>query len=374
MTPKSLGWVLVAASALVLVLPAASASAGPAGGYGPSAVFTMTNSPAGNAIVAFDRAPSGALAWAGNFSTGGLGTGASLADQGSLAVTSDHRWLLAVDAGSDQVSVLAIGQHRSTVSLQLTDVVASGGVLPVSLATFGPLVYVLNDGNATVPGNIAGFYLTPYGTLLPIPGSQQPLSSSGPTGAAEIAFDPIPGALVVTEKATNLLDVYLLGPGGRALPPVSFPSQGSTPYGFAVSPTGAVLVSEAASGSLSSYRIGFNGLVTAVSSSVPDFQTAPCWVVTADLGRVAFTTNAGSNSISAYGVGWQGTLVLDNEVAATTAATPTDLSVTADGAYLYVRDAGAGEIQGFLLGPGGSLTPVSSVGGLPAGAEGLVAL
>ena len=374
MKPRSIGWVLAAVSALVLVVPVAAASTGPNGGYGPTAVFTMTNSPSGNAIVAYARAPSGALTWVGNFSTGGTGTGASLADQGALAISADHRWLLAVDAGSNEISAFAIGEHHGSVWLQLTAVVGSGGVLPVSLTTFGSVVYVLNDGNATVPGNIAGFYLTPNGGLVPLPGSRQPLSGPGATGAAEIAFDANPGALVVTEKATNLLDVYLLSPWGTALPPLTYPSQGGTPYGFAVSPTGAILVSEAATGSLSSYRVGPSGGWTVVSSSVPDYQAAPCWVVTAERGTLAYTTNAGSDSISAYGVSWSGGLVLSSEVAATTGATPTDLAVTPDGSLLYVRDAGAGAIQGFWIGPGGALLPAGGVSGLPSSAEGLVAL
>ncbi len=365
---------IAALSALVLVGPVASASAHGNGSYGPAAVFTMTNSPSGNAIVAYARSPSGALSWSGNYSTGGAGTGASLASQGSLVVTEDERFLLAVDAGSSQVSVFAIAQDHGTVVLYRTAVVASGGVMPVSLTTFGSIVYVLNVGNATVAGNIFGFYLTSSGALVAIPGSSQPLSTPGATGAAEIAYDPYPGALVVTEKATNLLDVYLLGNGGRAQAPLTYPSQGGTPYGFAVSPSGAILVSEAATGSLSSYRLGYGGSWNVVSSSVPDFQTAPCWVVTAGWGRFAYTTNADSNSISTYGVSWQGALTLDTEVAATTASTPTDLAVTADGSLLYVRDAGAGEVQGYAIAPDGSLSWVATVGGLPGASEGLVAL
>jgi 6-phosphogluconolactonase len=374
MRPMSFGWVLAVVGAMALVLPVATASAGPGGGYGPSAVFTMTNAPTGNAVVAYDRAPTGALTWTGTFAAGGTGTGASLADQGALAVSNDHRWLLAVDAGSNQISVFAIGERHGSVWLQLTAVVGSGGVLPVSLTTFGPLVYVLNDGNATEPGNIAGFYLTAVGGLAPLPGSVQPLSGPAATGAAEISFDPVPGALVVTEKATNLIDVYLLGPGGRALPPSTHPSQGGTPYGFAVAPNGAILVSEASTGSLSSYRISPWEGWSVISSSVPDSQAAPCWVVTADHGTVAYTTNADSNTISAYGVSRSGSLVLSDEVAATTGATPTDLAVDSDGALLYVRDAGAGTIQAFWIGPGGSLLSAGSVGGLPSSAEGLIAL
>ena len=41
-------------------------------------VFTSSNSPAGNAILAYDRAADGSLTPAGSYPTGGLGTGAGL--------------------------------------------------------------------------------------------------------------------------------------------------------------------------------------------------------------------------------------------------------------------------------------------------------
>jgi 6-phosphogluconolactonase len=374
MTPRGIGLWAAALSVLVLVLPVASASGWTGGGHAGSAVFTMTNSPTGNEIVAYSASPSGTLSWVGNFSTGGTGTGASLADSGSLAVTSDHRWLLAVDAGSNQVSVFAIGQHGGMPWLRLTDVAGSGGVLPVSVTTFGSVVYVLNDGNASVAGNIAGFHLSPFGTLVQIRGSSEPLSTSGATGAAQIAFDPLGGVLVVTEKATNLLDVYAVGPDGRAAPPTVHPSQGGTPYGFAVSPSGAIVVSEASTGSLSSYRAGPHGSWTVLSSAVPDFQVAPCWVAITDRGTFAYTTNADSDSISSYALGHGGQLTLQSEVAATTDAAPTDLAFSPGSSVLYVHDAGAQEIETFAVSSSGALTWVSTVGGLSASGEGLVAV
>ena len=39
------------------------------------AVYTMTNDPAGNAVLVFNRAEDGTLTAGGTFSTGGLGTG-----------------------------------------------------------------------------------------------------------------------------------------------------------------------------------------------------------------------------------------------------------------------------------------------------------
>src|SRR3954449_10233277 len=93
---------LVAASALA-VFATAPAAAG-AGSDTAGAVYTLTNSPAGNAVAAFDRAPDGSLTPAGTYATGGLGTGAGLGSANSIVVSRDGRYVLAVNAASDTVS------------------------------------------------------------------------------------------------------------------------------------------------------------------------------------------------------------------------------------------------------------------------------
>jgi 6-phosphogluconolactonase len=379
---------LTTAALLVLILPAlaqahsvsptASAFAvasTPAGGSSFSAAFTMTNNATHNSVVAYRIGVGGALIPAGSFRTGGQGTGSSLADQGSLALTADHRWLLAVDAGSNQISVFRVSPPGPyTPILGFSDRVWSGGVLPVSLAIHGSFVYVLNDGNSTVAGSIVGFYLTSTGWLLPLPGSHRPLSTSGATGAAQISFNPSGTVLAVTEKATSLIDTYTVGPRGYASKPVTTASNGSTPYGFAFTPTGHLVVSDAGPGALSSYAVSGSGAVSVVSGTVLDNQSAPCWVVVAEAGRFAYTSNAHSNSLSTYQVTSNGTIVLQTSIGATTGTGPTDLAVTtSSGKYLLVYDSGAGEIDEFSLGSGGALAKVASVYGLAATAEGLVA-
>ena len=371
---------LVPAAALLLLLVSASASAQaptaptlatPAGAGG--AVFTMSNAVTGNQVLAYEIGPGGALIPAGHFGTHGTGTGSSLADQGALALTSDHRYLLVVNAGDNTVTVFAV--HSPTSSqpiLSFVDRVASRGVEPVSLTVHDHFVYVLNAGNATVAGNIAGFLLADHGLLLPLPGSRQPLSSSAPTGPAEVAFNPAGTVLVVTEKATNLLDTYVVNARGIAQAPTVTPSNGTTPYGFAFSHRGALLVSDAASGALSSYSVASNGQLTVVSGSVPDGQAAPCWVAVA--GSYAFTSNAHGGTITSYRIGAGGTLSVAVDVAATTGAADTDLAVGGShGQYLLVWDAGAAELQEFRIGSGGTLTPTYAVFSLPATGEGLAA-
>src|SRR5438477_11316805 len=114
---------LIAAAFLAL---AGASSAGTS----KSAVFVQTNELTGNQIAVYDRGADGTLTRAGTYATGGLGGAAlpgtesdRLASQGSLAFDSEHRLLIAVNAGSDTVSTFRVHGDR----LRLTGVVASGG-------------------------------------------------------------------------------------------------------------------------------------------------------------------------------------------------------------------------------------------------------
>src|SRR5438034_523633 len=99
---RLVGMAVVLAS-LVAFRPLAALAAGAA----PGAVYIITNSTAGNAVLAFDRAANGDLTPAGSYATGGLGAPA-LGSQGALVLTNNQRWLLAVNAGSNDISVFAV--------------------------------------------------------------------------------------------------------------------------------------------------------------------------------------------------------------------------------------------------------------------------
>src|SRR5579863_10712506 len=98
----------LAAAAALAAPAAASASAGgsPVVGH----VYVNDNTKGTNTIGAFDRHADGSLTpEAGSpFVAGGSGTGSGLASQGAIQITQDNRFLIAVDAGSNQISVLRI--------------------------------------------------------------------------------------------------------------------------------------------------------------------------------------------------------------------------------------------------------------------------
>src|SRR5438445_3031100 len=158
----------------------------------------MTNDPAGNQVVRYDRASDGSLAFSGKFQTGGQGaTGLAGSNQGGLILSNNGGTLLVVNAGSNDISIFQVHQN----SLSLSGKTSSNGIMPISLTINDRLVYVLNSGGAGGKGNIAGYRLDKEGELSPIAGSVQPLS--GITAPAQISFNPQGTVLVVTEKSTS---------------------------------------------------------------------------------------------------------------------------------------------------------------------------
>lgn len=349
------------ASAVSLAQPASADDGHRGGGRAGGQVFEATNAAAGNAVQVFDRNPDGSLTAGALVPTGGLGAGSSLASQGGIV--REGRLLLVVNAGDATVSSLAITGR----GLEPRDVEPSGGVRPVSVTAHDDLVYVLNAGDDT----ISGLRLDERGRLKPIPGSTRPLGRTG-TGAAQIQFTDDGDALVVTEKATNNIVTFPVRGNGRTGEPTVTPSAGTVPYGFDIDRRDHVIVSEAATGSVSSYRFD-DGRLVPISPVVPLNQAAPCWLVLSVDGRYAFTTNAASGSISSYRVARDGSLTLLASVAATTPAGPTDLARSADGAFLYAR-VRSGDVAAFAIGADGSLTARGTASGATAiGSSGLAA-
>jgi 6-phosphogluconolactonase len=348
-----------------LLVGGARAHAGQDGGVG--SVYTMTNDPSGNDVAIFERDEKGALSMVGTMPTGGLGSGGGLdplASQSSLVLTSGNRWLLAVNAGSNEISVFRVKKN----GLELTDKVHSGGAFPTSLAVFHDLVYVLNTGGTP---NITGFMLNHWGHLAPIPSSTRMLAG---VLAAQIGFDPQGDVLVVTDRASNNLIVFPVAEDGAPTPgPVLTASHGAGPFAFAFSGPRQLLVAEVSSNAVSSYRLQDDGSLTLVTGSVPNGQAATCWIAIGKEG-FAYTTNPGTSSLSAYRVHpGQADIRLLAGVAGSGAA-PLDLTATEDGRFLYALDPGTGGIDAFAVEPDGHLINIGPVpAGLPTYAQGLAA-
>jgi 6-phosphogluconolactonase (cycloisomerase 2 family) len=332
-------------------------------GGGPAGeVFVQTDATSGNAVVVYHRDGDGALTPAGQYATGGLGgilNGSvvdHLASQGSLSYDAGPGLLYAVNAGSDTITVF--GVHGGQLTRH--QVIGSGGSFPVSVATRGNVVYVLNARDG---GSVQGF-LRVGGALVRVPSwhralgldaSQTPEFTSTP---GQVAFTPDGRHLVVTTKGNgNDIDVFAVGPAGApAAAPIVNADPGAVPFAVSFDAGGHLVVAEAGTNSVATFTVRVDGTLALVSREATG-QMATCWV--ARDGSLFYASNAGSASLSGYSDSGSGSLqALGNTTAA---AGTVDAAVSPDGRDLYVRGGADGVVNEFAVQADGSLTPIGSV-------------
>lgn len=351
-----------ASAATATAAPSQPAFASPVVGH----VYVNDNTAPVNTIAAFDRHADGDLTPAPGspFATGAAGTGTTIGAQGALQETDNGRYLLAVDPGSNQISVLRIEPDGT---LALRAVVSSDGLQPVSIAVHRRLVYVANAGNGD--SNYTGFWLGRHGRLYAIAGSTVSLPDGSTPG--DVLFNSDGAHLVGTRVGTSEIDSFDVGADGRltAAPGSPFAAQGPGPFGSEFRPTNPnqLFVSNAHGGTLagtvSAFRVAGDASLHSIGASpFADHQTAPCWVEISHDGRFLFAVNTASGTVSSYWIARDGSLTLlastpvDNDPSK---AGPFDARLSPSGSTLWVVDNGAKAVSAFRV-VGGHLFPLGT--------------
>ena len=365
------------------------------------AVYVMNNEAGDNIIVKLNRDKDGLLTRAGEYATGGLGSGPAplpvrfggpgpgplpLDSQDSLISARNGKYLIAVNAGSNDISVMAVKKD----GLELVSKGRSGGIYPVSIAYHDGLVYVINLGGAPTlddsPGipTMTGFRLDEDGKLDPIPGSTRVIGPFG-SGPADAVFSPDGRFLVVAVRVTSILAVYPMNEDDLPEEPVLSPSSNSDPFGMEFTRNGVLVVTEGVDqgprnpkpngSTTSSYRVRDDGTLETISAAVPTNQTAACWVRFSRNQKEAYVVNSGSGTISTFTISPRGELTLLLKAAgnAGTFGAPIDEAITPDGKFLYVDSPLLHSLRGFRVEKDGSLTPITHVEGFPVSFSGIVA-
>lgn len=354
---------LLALSALTIGVASANASTPPVVGH----VYVNDNTAGTNTVAAFDRTADGHLIPVSGspFEAGGAGTGAGIASQGALQSALHGRYLLAVDGGSNQISVLRL-KADGRLARVADGVVASGGTDPVSIAVHGHLVYV---ANAADPGaDYTGFRLSDNGRLHPISDSTFALPTGSQPG--DVLFNRTGTVLAGTRVGTSEIDSFRVRRDGRLTPAPGSPlaAQGLGPFGSEFRPTNPnqLFVSNAhggtGNGTVSAFSVNGDGALTSIGlSPFADQQTAPCWVEITRNGNVLFTVNTASSSISRYAIEPGGSLRLigSTPMREPTGLGPEDARLSPDGGSLWVVDSGRKAISGFRV-HGSDLSEFSS--------------
>ncbi len=360
-----------------LAAPALAASARHTRGWqsGQPAVYVQSDNTAGNQVVVYRQAADGTLARAGIYDTGGLGGVLAgsvvdhLASQGSLGYDPQAGLLIAVNAGSDTISVFS----AAGASLTLRQVLPSGGEFPVSVAIHGDLAYVLN---ALGGGSVQGYRIA-AGRLVPLAGSGRALglnpnaSPQYTNTPGQVAFSPDGSQLIVTTKANgNDIDVFAVSQFGfLSAGPVVNAEGATVPFAISFDGSGQLVIAQAGPDALATYDLHQDGQLTPVDA-LGDDQAATCWVTEAD--GIFYASNAGSASVSGYTISGSGALTLLGDTS--TDAGTVDAAASPDGRFLYVQTGGSGIVDEFSIGVAGGLSEIGSVtvpGG--TGGEGIAA-
>ncbi|KAI0565750.1 Nitrous oxide reductase [Gracilaria domingensis] len=375
-------------------------------------VYAMSNDIDENTIVTYARRPNGTLQLIdAGVKTGGKGAvvnflpdSDTLFSSFALVITSDNRFVLAVNAGSNSVSVLRV---QPDFSLRLVHVQPVLGFGPISVAVSGRMVYVVSvdgDGEFDSPmaqeGVLSGFILLGNGKLVPIPRSGRNLTFR-PGG---IQFSPDGRSLVVSslsssvnalekgkveemfvfsvnsrfllsaEPVSIVTSTELNNAEGRNLPAVigfEIVRSRGVQYlvvpevRFLAGPDGMAGLDQA--GSVSTWRLDSQSrlfpvqLDVPVGPSVASGQLAPCWVeFSADLKHY-WVSNTLSDSVSVFSFD-KGISTLEEEVGAT-GPSPVDLWRSRDSKFLYQLFEGS--VGAFEIGEGGSLTEIQNPMNVP---------
>lgn len=346
-------------------------------------VYVNENTAMSNAIGVFDRHPDGSLTPANppSVATGGAGTGSVVGSQGALQLTADGKFLLAVDAGSHQISVLAVDSAGALTAVD-HGTVDSGGTIPISLAVHGDLVYVANAGDGKSGSNYTGFHLDKNGILSPIAGSTVPLGPSVNPGDVLFNADGsiLIGVEVGPDKGPSAIDSFTVGQDGKLAPAPSSPIPGQAigPFGSEFSPSSpnTLYVTNAHDGpnkgSVSAYTVAKDGSLTPIAHSpFSNGQTGTCWIAISADGKYVYAVNTAIPTISSFKVEQDGALKLIGNTLfkLPTGLRPFDIRLSPDGANLYAVDAGLDMVSAFSVKDGVVTELDSSPVALPAGAS-----
>ena len=234
-------------------------------------VYVNDNTAGVNTVGGFNRHADGALTPlpGSPFAVGGAGTGAGLASQGAIQLSSDGRYLLAADAGSNQISVLRIEPRR----------------LPPARRRRPRLLGRPQPGeHRRVPqAGLCGerrhrqrpepqlhrLHAPPRSASPPLPGSTVSLPAGSQPG--DVLFNGNGTKLVGTRIGTSKIDSFTVGADGllTAAPGSPFAAQGLGPFGSEFRPTNPsqLFVSNAhnvgaLTGTISAFNVSADGTLS----------------------------------------------------------------------------------------------------------------
>lgn len=310
-------------------------------GSGRSFVYTITNPSGANAIAAYERnTQTGELTFRTTYPTGGMGTGSVIDSQNPLIVNAEGTFLYAVNAGSNSISVMAIGEDGSLELLGAP--VASRGVEPASLALNGDLLYVANKGDGATPANYTGFRVNADGTLGRIKRRVELNIGDDPT---QILFNKAGDLLIGLRLGGRSIDCFAVVRQNGKLRRLAQLDNQTGPFAGVFNPTNdeQLIVSDVRLPGAVSYTVTGAGEVNRITavSNAPD--RAACWIAIHKNGFYVWLANTGTNTLSLYTVNHNGSLnLMSNHSTLAFGRAPFEIILDKNSQFLYELNTRAG--------------------------------
>lgn len=368
-------------------------------------VYSLTNGPERNQVVAYRRAADGTLSFMARYDTGGEGTGffensntmlllgSSTGQSSPVRLGGGNDLLFAANPGSDDVSVFRVNDDGT---LKLVDRTPTGEERPTSLTVRNGVLYAMNAAGDNLPGatfcfggkpTITGFRVADSGNLTPIPNSTRRLSGGPDSGCTQVTFTPDGDELLVAQFGANRIDAFTVGSDGVARRSVANKPIGIGPFALNFDRRGRLLTTDnflakVGQGAVASYRVGDDGQLTPIDGVVRNGETDPCWLVDTPDGKYVYVSNFGPapfltapqsarrGTISSFRLNPDGSMTPLEHQAAQVGVGSADITLAEGGRYLYALNTIEGNVKAYRVQDDGGLTRIDRVGkGLPAGEQ-----
>jgi 6-phosphogluconolactonase len=369
-------------------------------------VYSLTNGPERNQVVAYRRAADGTLSFMARYDTGGKGTGlfensdtmlllgSSTGQSSPVRLGGGNDLLFAANPGSDDISVFRVNDDGT---LKLVDRTPTGEERPTSLTVRNGVLYAMNAAGDNLPGatfcfggkpTITGFRVADSGNLTPIPNSTRRLSGGPDSGCTQVTFTPDGDTLLVAQFGANRIDAFTVGKDGVARRTVANKPIGIGPFALNFDRRGRLLTTDdflakVGQGAVASYRVGDgDGRITPIDGLVRNGETDPCWLVDTPDGKYVYVSNFGPapfltapqaarrGTISSFRLNPDGSMTLLESQAAQVGVGSADITLAEGGRYLYALNTIEGRLNAYRVQDDGGLTRIDREGkGLPAGEQ-----
>ncbi|MCU1219471.1 MAG: hypothetical protein JWN42_668 [Candidatus Angelobacter sp.] len=230
----------------------------------------------------------------------------------------------------------------------------------VGINSGGQFLFLLNQGSTSpaIPSSISVFSVDPArGLLTPVSGSPFAFASLAAPNPQFLAVSPTGGSLYVSNGASGTISAFSIGSNGVIAELAGSPfsiGAGATAAGLAIDPKGQFLyAADSTNNKITSFSVAGNGTLAVVAGSPFSAGTAPVAVAVDATSTFVYAANQGSNDVSAYKAA-SGILtqVAGSPYAVQPGFTgggpqPSFLTVDVTNTFLYVADFGSSNVSAF---------------------------